>query len=118
MENDRWPIDMDKTLDDLVTRGQHLWISQLLFDAVDCTVTITLTPDPDKVQFDRAVKFVEVGNFQCQRCTDPDEVCYGVFMGFHRASVGVDGKRSRFLLNTGDAEVAFAARDDPTVGFG
>ena len=95
----------------------RLWISKLVVELLDCTITFTLKDDPDCEGFSLKLKFREVGNVQVERyhATDLDSTCLGDFSPIRVENLK-EG-RMRFHADTGDAKLIFEALGEPSLSF-
>lgn len=91
-----------------------MWISKLVIDLIDCTITLEGTVDPERTGGAFELIFREVGDVRIERYHDLDTVpCLGD-LNLIRVENLADG-RARFRTDTGDAMIDFQAAAGPSL---
>lgn len=87
-------------------RDSNCKILELTFDAIESSVRIVLTSDPDRGTRDHEVVIAQIINFHVERYHEPDSVCLG---DYGDCIVSPIGKHWHYMMDTGDATVTFDA---------
>ena len=99
-------------LEQQLTRGQVLWVTQLSIDLCAGTVELACTSKPESGKPDRHVLFSGVRNLRYDRLDEFEPDYLSSFLGLH---TNVVGWGARYQINTDTCELTFDANANPTL---
>ena len=91
---------------------ERRWILELAFDAIQASVRIVFTLDPEQGTRDQEVLITGVSTFHVDRYHEPEVICLGDYLG---CTVTPHGTQWHYKLDTGDAVIRFDAQQKVTL---